>query len=353
MKYGLLVLLLGGALLLPGCANSPQQALNPARAQQIEESLAGRQQALTRETEEKILALDPEHVTDREIREVLTNAPAPRIINIHGGVLPFSLSMDSFSEFLIGMGYPEWSIRNPGTGAYSLSCYQDSKQIAGMIGWCYEKEGMRPMMLGHSLGGIQVVKVLYDLADPSANKLALWNPLTGKTEDRREITNPLTGKSCPLASLQLCYASAVGAGGLARTLPYQWEMGLKLRKIPDTVEEFTGFYMGMDIFGGDYLGYGSANLFRPSGKALVRNVRLPTAYSHATVPDTKDILKSQAMKDWVNNYTPTGPPPLNEQLFKSSSHILWAADVWHSIKKHWVLELQLLIRARRALHHEL
>jgi len=352
MKYSLLLVLPGIALLLPGCANSPHQALNPARAQQIEESLSSRPQALTRETEEKILALDPEHVTDTDIREVLTNAPAPRIINIHGGVLPFSLSMDSFSEFLIGMGYPEWSIRNPGTGAYSLSCYQDSKQIAGMIGWCYEKEGMRPMMLGHSLGGIQVVKVLYDLADQSANRPVLWNPLTGKTEDRREITDPLTGKSCSLAGLQLCYASAVGAGGLARTLPYQWEMKSKLRKIPDTVEEFTGFYIGMDVWGGDYLGYGSANLFRPSGKALVRNVRLPTAYSHATVPNTKNILKSQAMKDWVNNYTPTDQPPLNEQSFKSNSHILWAADVWYSIKKHWVLELQLLIRAKRDLHHE-
>jgi hypothetical protein len=352
MKNKLLLVLPGVALLLSGCATSPPPTLNPARAQQIEESLAKRQQALTRETEEKILALNPEHVTDTEIREVLTNVPAPRIINIHGGVLPYHLSMDSFSEFLIGMGYPEWSIRNPGTGAYSLSCYQDSKQIAGMIGWCYEKEGMRPMMLGHSLGGIQVVKVLYDLADQSANRPALWNPLTGRTEDRHEITDPLTGKSCSLAGLQLCYASAVGAGGLARTLPYQWEMGLKLRKIPDTVEEFTGFYIGMDVWGGDYLGYGSANLFRPSGKALVRNVRLPTSYSHATVPNTKVILTSQAMKDWVSNYTPTNQPSLEEQSFKSNSHILWAADVWYSIKRHWVLELQILVRANRDLHHE-
>jgi hypothetical protein len=28
--------------------------------------------------------------------------------------------------------------------------------------------------------------------------------------------------------------------------------------------------------------------------------------------------------------------------------VLWAADVWHSIKKHWCLEAQRLIRAQRA-----
>jgi hypothetical protein len=32
-------------------------------------------------------------------------------------------------------------------------------------------------------------------------------------------------------------------------------------------------------------------------------------------------------------------------------HILWAADVWYSIKKHWVLELQRRIRAKRASAH--
>jgi hypothetical protein len=28
--------------------------------------------------------------------------------------------------------------------------------------------------------------------------------------------------------------------------------------------------------------------------------------------------------------------------------VLWAADVWHSIKKHWALEAQRLVTARRA-----
>jgi hypothetical protein len=32
-------------------------------------------------------------------------------------------------------------------------------------------------------------------------------------------------------------------------------------------------------------------------------------------------------------------------------HLMWAEDVWFSIKKHWVLELQRLLRARRVLMH--
>ena len=39
-------------------------------------------------------------------------------------------------------------------------------------------------------------------------------------------------------------------------------------------------------------------------------------------------------------------PVLNVTFESSSTNILWAADVWHSIKKHWVLELQRLIRAK-------
>ena len=32
-------------------------------------------------------------------------------------------------------------------------------------------------------------------------------------------------------------------------------------------------------------------------------------------------------------------------------NLIWAQEVWHSIKRHWVIELQRLIRARRANGH--
>ena len=62
------------------------------------------------------------------------------------------------------MGYPAGSLTNPSDGTYSFSCYESSEKIAGVIAWYYEKEGLRPMMVGHSQGGMQVVKVLRNLA---------------------------------------------------------------------------------------------------------------------------------------------------------------------------------------------
>jgi len=65
------------------------------------------------------------------------------------------------------------------------------------------------------------------------------------------------------------------------------------------------------------------------------------------VPVTSHLAESQETKDWINQYVPSEAPQVNVKFQSSSSNILWAADVWHSIKKHWVLELQRVIRAKR------
>ncbi len=300
---------------------------------------------LSPEVEDRILALNPEHVTEKDIKEILSQAPAPRIINIRGGIYPVYLVMASFSEFLEGMGYPEASIRDPGNGSFSYSCYESAGRFAGMVGWFYEHEGLRPMIIGHSQGGIQAVKVLHTLT--FSQRLHPWNPLTEKAEHGYDIVDPLTGQKVPVVNVKASYATAVSAGGLTRILPNQWDMTTKLRKIPDSVEEFTGFSKGNDPFGGDWWGYAKANQYHSMGTAVVRNVRLPSGYNHATIPNTKHLLKSQAMIDWINNYTPTNTPQLDVKFYSDSEHILWAADVWSSVKKHWVLELQRLIRAKR------
>jgi len=345
------ILLLLAALLLSGCATYERRGLDPARAAEIERACERREFAPSRETAQQILALDPEHVTEADLRGVLSQAPAPRIINIHGGVYPVHRRMISFSEFLIGMGYPAASITNPGDGTYTFSCYESSEKIAGVIAWYYEREGLRPMIVGHSQGGFQTVKVLYKLASPPSAKLHVWNPLTWQEEEACEILDPLTGERRPVAGLQLPYATAVGAGGLTRVLPNQWDMLFKLRDIPDSVEEFTGFYKGKDLYGGDFLGYGPANHFQPLGQAKVRNVRLPTSYKHGAIPDTKHLLKSQPIMDWINHFHPSDQafetPQLKVNFDADSAHILWAADVWFSLKKHWVIELQRLLRAQQ------
>lgn len=301
--------------------------------------------------EERILSLDPENIKEKEIKEILSYAPAPRIINIHGGIYPVYVFMKSFSEFLISMGYPEESVRIPVDGSYSYSCYMDSDKLAGLIAWYYEREGLRPLIVGHSQGGIQAVKVLYQLAGKFDKEIRVWNPFTEKTEERVSILDPVTGKELPVVNMKLPYVTAVGAGGFTRFLVNQWDMLGKLRKIPDSVESFTGFYMGLDLAGGDLLGFGPMNRFKANGKASVRNVKLPLGYNHITVPDTRHLAENQEIRDWINDYIPEEEPQMTVTFSSSSKHILWAADVWHSIKKHWVLELKRLILARRQIAH--
>ncbi len=343
---------LSAVLLLSGCATYNRHGVSAERASQIENNVERREFKPSHELEEKILALNPVSVSDADIRGVLAQCPAPRVINIHGGIHPVQYFMVEFSEFLMGMGYPGISITNPGDGTYTFSCYEDADKIAGCIAWYYEHEALRPVIVGHSQGGMQAIKVLHRLAGGPDAKLHVWNPLTWKREARCEITDPLTGRTRPVVGLRLPYCTAVGAGGITRLLPNQWDMNFKLRSIPGSVEEFTGFCKEHDLLGGDLLGYTSMNEYASNGGAKVRNVWLPAEYKHREMPRTKHLLKSEAVKEWINNYKPSGKSPdvpkLDVKFDTDTMHILWAADVWFSLKKHWVLELQNLIRARRA-----
>jgi hypothetical protein len=340
---------------LSGCATYDRHGLDPQKAVQVEKAEVIQNLSLSRDLETKILALNPEHVTEKDIHDVLSKAPAPRIINIHGGIYPVHEYMISFTRFLIGMGYPEKCVRNAGDGTYTYSCYESSDMLAGLIGWYYERDGLRPMLVGHSQGGIQTVKVLYRLSGDPTDMIPVWNPLTWQCEPRYQIIDPLTGRKRPVSCLQVSYATAVGSGGLTRMLPNQWDMNLKLRTIPDSVDEFTGFCKGADILGGDYLGYGSANEYESAGKAVVCNVWLPVEYRHGRIPVTDHLLKSKQIMDWINNYKPSEKPvdtPKVDVTFEANSdHILWAAEVWFRIKKHWAIELQHLIQAQHPLTH--
>jgi len=344
-----LVLLLTAGVLV-GCGNVRRVGMDPGRLRQVEAGFMDGGPKLPVELGRQILDLNPTNVTARDVRDVLSRAPAPRVINIHGGLARVVPRMASFSEFLIGMGYPGASLTNPSDGTYSFSCYESAEKIAGVIAWYYEKEGLRPMMVGHSQGGMQIVKVLHKLAAKPPARLPVWSPLTWKEEERTEIRDPLTGQMRPVVGLRVPYCSSVGAGGLTRLLPNQWDMTWRLRSIPDSVEEFTGFCMEWDILGGDWMGYGSANEFKATGSAAVRNVWLPTKYDHGYIPDTKHLLNDPQMVEWINRYRPDGKavsrPSIDQEFEGDSSNILWAAEVWFDIKKHWVLELQRLIRAR-------
>src|SRR6478672_9930465 len=110
------------ALALAGCATQPPAqppaGTTPAARWRSDAALQSR-----------LLALDPAHISDRDVRETLAKGPTPRIMLLHGGVYPVHLLMESFGNFLTGMGYPEARIRDPGSGDWSYSPYLQTSRL--------------------------------------------------------------------------------------------------------------------------------------------------------------------------------------------------------------------------------
>lgn len=319
-------------------------AASSEEAKRLAAMQSARASRLSVAIEQRILELDPAHITERDVREVLARGPAPRIINLQGSVA--FITMREFARFLIAMGYPERQVRNPKDGSLSYTSFVQSERLAGMLAWYYERDGMVPMLIGHSQGGMIVIKILYDLADRSREpRIPVWNPLTDQAEARTAIRDPVSGRERPVSSLRVPYAAAIATGKLFRVLLGQWDMLGKLRAIPDSVEEFTGFVIKWDPLAGTF---GDGEPYQASGSAAVRTVALPAAYSHIGIPVTLHLARDRATRRWINAYLPTSDRPAAPgNLQADTTNILHAAEVWYSVKKHWCIEAQRLIRARR------
>jgi hypothetical protein len=289
-----------------------------------------------------ILALQPDHISEKDLTELLARAPAPKVFCFDGS--PAFVTMGSFARFLVAMGYPESALRNPQNGRYSYSGRLDAERVAGMVGWYYERDAMMPMLIGHSRGGLLVLQVLYSLADRSTS-VAVWNPLLDQAEPRYTIRDPLNGDERAIAGLQLSYAAVLATGKLARLLLGQWGDLARLRKIPDSVSEFTGFQIRWDLIAGSS---GNPEPYRPLNAARVRNVLLPSSVSHIDLPRARHLADNPTTRAWISAYVPgtSAAPP--DVPGVDTTNILHAADIWFSIKRHWCLEAQRLIRVRTA-----
>ncbi len=346
-RNALRAFLICATVITGGCATTPTGTAQRPSGLYVDR-VALRTVSVDKGLEDRILALDPDRVSERDVRSTLAAGPTPRIILVHGSVYPAHLIMRSFAEFLEGMGYPGSKLRDPADGAYSQSPYQNSERLAGEIAWYYEHDGVRPIMIGHSQGGMQAIKVLYQLAGDFDPKVAVWNPSTDRQERRFTIVDPVSGVERPVVGLSVAYAAAVGAGGAAFVLPNQWDMFFRLRTIPDSVEEFTGFSIQGDMVAWTIPGASTVSEYRRGGLAKVRNVVLPMTYNHIMVPVTHALATDARTRDWINAYVPRegDQPVVPDGVI--GHNVLWAADVWFSIKKHWCLEAQRLIHAKRA-----
>jgi hypothetical protein len=288
----------------------------------------------------RILALDPDRISARDVGDVLAHAPAPRIIALQGS-LAF-VTMEPFGEYLVAMGYPEERLRNPRDGTHTWSSYGSSTALAGSLAWFYEHEGMVPLLIGHSQGGMLAIRTLHELAGAFADSIPVTNPLTGETLSRTTIVDPATGAARPVQGLKVPFAAALATGKLPRLLLGQWSMLSRLRQVPDTAVEFTGFSFRFDPIAGEF---GSPDPYVATGSAIVRNVTLPAAYSHIGLPDMLHLAVDPDTRAWIDAYAPDGAnAPLPAAA--DTTNIVPAADLWFSIRKHWCLEAQRIVRER-------
>jgi hypothetical protein len=292
----------------------------------------------------RVLALAPDAISSAEVRETLAFVPAPRIVLLHGSVA--FVSMTPFAEFLIAMGYPGERLRDPRDGGYTRSSFGDSAELAGELAWYYEHDGMMPMLIGHSQGGMLAIRVLYELAGDFRREIAVRDPVNDTALPRTTIRDPLSGATRDVVGLKLGYVAALATGKTMRVLLGQWSMLPRLRTIPDTVEDFTGFRIPGDAIAGMPW---DVEPYRSAGTANVRNVTLPGSDSHIGLPVTPSLAAQPETHQWIDTYRPAAEPAvLPEWPGVDSSNLLHAADIWYSVKKHWCLEAQRAIRAARA-----
>jgi hypothetical protein len=301
------------------------------------------ERTMDRLTEDRVLALDPVDISAADVRDVLSRAPAPRIIALQGSV-PL-ITMQPFAEFLIAMGYPEKRLADPKDGALSHASNGSSAELAGTIAWYYESEGLMPMLIGHSQGGMLAIKVLHELAGSFGSEVDVWNPVTDASEHRSWIRDPRSGAVRPVVGLKLAYVAALATGKLPRLLLGQWSMLKKVRQVPDSVEEFSGYTIEWDPIAGTFPG---SEPYRATGSAKVRNITLGVATSHIAMPRARALARDAVTRAWIDAYRPGEDLPLPTSTAVDTSNLLHAADIWFSVKKHWCIELQRSIRARRS-----
>ena len=250
---------------------------------------------------QRVLALDPDQISAEDVRTVLSKCAAPRIMNFRGSAFN---TIDDFSRFLVAMGYPERSVRDPASRALSYSSDQSSDAVAHTIVATWRREVLRPMLIGHSQGGSLIMKVLHQL-------------------DGQPVS----------------YAAAIATGQFMRMVRGQWDRLPILRKVPDTVAEFSGYRLAGDIIGGDVTILPKHWGYKAEGFAQVHNVRLNEA-GHRDIMRIQSLAHNAATRARIDGYFLGSQVPEDAKLH-------FAADIWYHVKKRWCMELQGYVRDHR------
>ena len=305
---------------------------------------------------DRILKIDPENVTAEDVR-VLAQGPAPWILPI-APAFPGPFMMQDFLDFLVEMGYPRERIGDPRSHNYNISYMESSKTIAGLIAWLYERDGLSPMIMGWSAGGIITVAALHDLDQPDGIfPVKVVNGMTGETEDRTWIMDPYTGQRRPIRGVQASFAGVLASGGWGRVNQFlRWGTRPPLRSIPDSVRELVAFVAPFDLLGTDFLLLGGPNEFKAMGKAKVRTALADASYGHVNPIHCNLLSRNPEGREWAQTYRPGSPVGVLDYRFSGAFSMidgkrnLWCGEFWHGVRKNWALEAQRAVRSGLATH---
>lgn len=258
-------------------------------------------------------------------------AHAPRVILIAGS-LP-QLTLDSVAHFLIGMGYPAERIADPHDGALSRSGYADATELAGEVAWHVERDGVAPILVGHSRGGMLVMRALHTLAGAFGPSVQVFDPVRRQALPRTGVD--ARGGPRAVVGLHVEQAIVIATGRLPRVWQGQWDMLPLLRRVPDTARAFTGFHIEGDMISGDALGI---EPYVPMHEARVRNVVLPASYSHVGAVDLAHLAADARTRAFVAAWQPQHEPPLPDGA--DMRNLGLGAELWHAVRAAWCAAAQ-------------
>jgi len=265
---------------------------------------------------------------------------APHVVMPQGSL--GIVTMEPFARFLAAMGYPARALVDAHGGAMTTDSDVSGPTLAGALAFMHERDGVRPILIGHSKGGGVVIQTLRALAGADGDELPLVDPRTLEPLPRTTYADPSTGERRRVVDLRLPLASAIATGRMPRVLRGQFELARVLRDVPDSVEAFVGFFIPYDPIAGTFAG--DEDPYRALGRAEVRNVVLPAQTSHIGAPRAEHLAADPAARAWIERYRPgAGAPP---PALRESENLAMAAELWYAIKRAWCDESKRAAPAR-------
>ena len=189
-----------------------------------------------------------------------------------------------------------------------------------------------PMLIGHSQGGMIVVKVLHDLAsvagrradsgmEPAARRARAAHHDRRSAHRRIAPGHRIEGRLCDCAGHGIAAAAAARTMGHPSVAARRAGLGRRLHRVFDSLGSDRGHRRE------------PRRRIGATGTARVRNVVLPASYSHIALPRAAHLAAQPSTRAWIDGYRPGTSAPIPADA--DTSNLLHAADIWYSVKQHW------------------